>query len=40
VRLIEDVAIGQYGGTFSLTPHEGGTLARMIIDDERLREEE
>jgi len=27
----------QYGGSFTLAPDRGGTLARITLDDERLR---
>ncbi|NIM05350.1 MAG: PAS domain S-box protein [Armatimonadetes bacterium] len=40
LRLIHDMTVGQYKGTFTVLPHEEGTLAQIIIDDERLRQDE
>ena len=38
LRLIHDIIVGRYRGSFALRPHEGGTLAEIAIDDQRLRE--
>jgi two-component sensor histidine kinase/PAS domain-containing protein len=36
LRLVWGVATEQYGGTFSLQPHAGGTLAEVIVADDKL----
>jgi PAS domain S-box-containing protein len=37
LRLVWGLAAHQYGGTFSLRPHEGGTMAEVVVEEERLR---
>jgi len=36
--LIRNLAMFHFGGSFELSPQQGGTLARIVIDDHRLRE--
>jgi two-component sensor histidine kinase len=36
--LIRNLAMFHFGGSFELSPQQGGTLARIVIDDNRLRE--
>ncbi len=38
VSLVQGLVVGQYQGTFTLEPQDGGTLARVEISDERLWE--
>ncbi len=39
LNLVQGLVIGQYGGTFTLAPERGGTLAQVVLSDERLRGE-
>ncbi len=36
LRLVHDIAVGQYEGSFALQPREGGTLAEIVVDDQNL----
>jgi len=36
LRLVCDI-VGQYGGAFTMTPRDDGTLAEVVIGDERLQ---
>ncbi len=36
LRLVWGLTVDQYGATFSLRSHEGGTLAEVIVDEEKL----
>ncbi len=36
LRLVAGLSIEQYGGTFSLRPHEGGTMAEVVVEEARL----
>jgi two-component sensor histidine kinase/PAS domain-containing protein len=38
LRLVQGLVVDQYGGTFTLEPQSGGTLARVLLSEERLRE--
>jgi PAS domain S-box-containing protein len=38
LRLVHGIVAGQYGGSFNLRPHDGGTLAEVIVDDAKLRQ--
>jgi two-component sensor histidine kinase len=38
ISLVQSLVVGQYRGAFTLEPQGGGTLARVEISDERLRE--
>jgi two-component sensor histidine kinase len=38
LELVQSMVVEQYGGSFALTPHRGGTLACVTMDKERLRE--
>ncbi len=37
--LVHTIVEDQYGGTFRLTPERGGTMAEVVLDEGRLREE-
>lgn len=36
LRLIQEIATRQYQGSFTLIAHEGGTLATVVVEEERL----
>jgi two-component sensor histidine kinase len=36
--LVRAIVVEQYGGLFTLKPYQGGTLAKIALDDKRLRE--
>jgi two-component sensor histidine kinase len=38
ISLVQSLVVGQYQGIFTLEPQDGGTLARVEISDERLRQ--
>ncbi len=38
LQLVGEIVCGQYGGTLTLTPHQGGTMAEVRIDDTQLRD--
>jgi len=35
--LVWNLTVEQYGGTFSLHPHDGGTMAEVILDEKKLQ---
>jgi two-component sensor histidine kinase len=37
LRLVWGLAVEQYGGAASLRPHEGGTMAAVVVEEERMR---
>ncbi len=37
LRLVQALAVEQYGGAFSLRPHDGGSLAEVSVAHETLR---
>jgi two-component system CheB/CheR fusion protein len=37
LRLVWGVSVEQYGGTFCLRAHDGGTIAEAVLDEARLR---
>jgi len=39
LRLIREIVVGQYGGSFTLGPGRGGSLAELVVDKRRLDEE-
>jgi two-component sensor histidine kinase len=39
LRLVSEIVASHYGGLFTLAPSEGGALAKVLLDDTRLREE-
>jgi len=40
IRLVRDMAVAQYRGSFAIKPDRGGTLAEIVLDDAALRSEE
>jgi PAS domain S-box-containing protein len=38
LRLVHYLATRDYGGSFTMQAHQGGTLAEIVLDDKRLRE--
>ncbi len=36
--LVRTIVVDQYGGSFELLPERGGALARVVLDEQRLRE--
>jgi PAS domain S-box-containing protein len=38
LRMVHDLVVQEYGGSFAITPDGGGTLARITMDMEMLRE--
>jgi PAS domain S-box-containing protein len=38
-RLVHDMTVGHYQGSFTVRPHDGGTMAEVVVDDARLRRE-
>lgn len=39
LRLIREIVVGQYRGSFTFRPHRGGSLAELVVDRSRLDEE-
>ena len=37
LQLVHDIVVGQYRGTFSMSPQNGGTCAEITLPDSRLR---
>lgn len=37
LNLVHGLVVGQYRGSFALQPHNGGSLARVVLSDEMLR---
>jgi two-component sensor histidine kinase len=37
LRLVSEIATAHYGGSFTIRPHHGGTLATVTLDEPRLR---
>jgi two-component sensor histidine kinase len=40
LRLVRDMAVARYRGSFAIKPDRGGTLAEIVLDDAALRSEE
>ena len=38
LQVVRTVAVDQYRGTFTMRPHDGGTLAEIVVEDEALRD--
>jgi two-component sensor histidine kinase len=39
ISLVQSLVVGQYRGTFTLEPQDGGTLAQVLLSDGRLRQD-
>jgi len=37
LRLVHEIVVRQYHGALALEPRDGGTLAQVIVDEERLK---
>ncbi len=38
LSLVQGLVVGQYRGTFTLQPRNGGTLAQVVLDEQRLQD--
>ena len=39
LRLVSELAWRQYRGSFTVRPHQGGSIAEIVIEDETLHRE-
>jgi hypothetical protein len=39
LRVVVGIATVQYRGSFTIRPHNGGTLATVVLDDSELRQD-